>query len=193
MNRICKKMIQLKNRILNNRKETYSPSNDFINVLSSKELQQLQVFDKVDRFNQVFKALKIKDEKYRKKDALWTVYNECRIEYEYAKDLSMLSIVFERQVEILINDKKYKQALDIYTTSLYCLLYNYDCFNNDINLFDRHLNNRRIERIKMLLKNSKSTKKSYKDEFDVCIQENLPSFYNQSKVKTICNNILKRL
>lgn len=154
MNRIVKKMIQLKNRILNNREETYSPSNNYINVLSSKELQQLQVFDKVDRFNQVFKTLKIKDKKCRKKDALWTVYNECRIEYEYAKDLSMLSIVFDRQVEILVNDKK---ALDTYTTSLYCLLYNYDCFNNDINLFDRHLNNRRIERIKMLLKNYKQS------------------------------------
>lgn len=193
MNKIYEKMVQLKNRIINNKKENYSPPNDYTDLLSSKELQQLKVFNKVNRFNQVYETLKTKDEKYRKKDALWTIYNECRLEYEYAKDLSMLSIVFERQVEILINDKKYKQALDTYTTSLYCLLYNYDYFNNDINLFDRHLNNRRIERVKMLLKNSSSTKKSYNEEFDVCIQENLPSFYDKKKVRIICNNILKRL
>lgn len=167
--------------------------NDYTNILSEKELTQLKVFNKVDRFNQVYETLKGKNDKFRKKDALWTIYNECRLEYEYAKDLSMLSVVFERQVEILVNDKKYKQALDTYTTSLYCLLYNYECSTKEFNLFDRHLNNRRIERIKMLLKNAKTTKKSYKEEFDVCIQENIPSFYDQVKVKTICNNILKRI
>ena len=166
---------------------------DYVNILSEKEVVQLKTLNKLERFSNIYKNLKDKDERFRKKDALWFIYNECRLEYEFKKDLSMLSVVFERQSEILVNDKKYKQALDTYTTSLYCLLYNYDIFMNDFNLFDRHLNNRRIERIKMLMKNSKISKKEYKEEFDVCIQENIPSFYNQSKVKVICNNILKKL
>lgn len=167
--------------------------NDYTNLLSSKELQQLYVFNKVERYNQIYESLKNKDEKFSKKDILWAIYNESRLEYEYSKDLVMLSVVFERQAEILINDKKCKQALDTYTTSLYCLLYNFEYSTKEINLFDRHLNNRRIERIKMLLKNSNTTKKSYKEEFDVCIKENIPAFYDSSKCKTISNQILKRI
>ena len=42
--------------------------NDYTNLLSSKELQQLHVFNKVERFNQIYKSLKNKDEKFSKKD-----------------------------------------------------------------------------------------------------------------------------
>lgn len=177
-----KKIIKFKN---NNK--------DYSNVLTKKELNQLEVFNKINRFNEIYNYLINNQNGFSKKDVLWAIYNECRIEYENSNDLVMLSVVFDRQTDILINDKKYKDALDIYIVSLYCLLYNYNITSKEVNLFDRHFNERRNDKLNKLLKHNEISKGNLKELFEICVQENLPKFFDKAIASTICLNIIKRL
>ncbi len=166
-------------------------NNKYNYLLSSTELKQLEALNKVSDFNETYEKLTNKNAKFRKKDALWAVYNKARLEYEFNKDTTMLSVVFERQTDILINDKKYEQAFTTFISSLYLLLFDYE--KSDIDIFDRHFNKRRSQKLSKLLEYTNKTIEDLSKEFDVIIQDNIPSFYNKDKTQFIKDNLIKKI
>lgn len=166
---------------------------DYLDCLTKSEYKQLEVFNSVQTFNKTFEKLKNKDKHFTKKDALWAVYNDLRLKYEYKKDTTMLAIVFERQTDILISDKKYIQALETFSAALYMYLYYYEYSTKEINLFNRHFNIGRRNKINDLLERTNVSLEMFKKEFELYIQDNIPSLYDEEKAKVIIKNIIKRI
>lgn len=166
--------------------------NNNILELTTNEYKQLTVFNALNIYEKNSKKLLEQNKSFTKKDVLWSVYSELALKYEFLKEYSTLSIVFERQTDILIEEKKYEQALNIYLCSLYCLFYNYKAIsNNNINIFDRHLNKRRKEKFDKLIKINDVNKLS--NNFKFSIKEHLPNLYNEEKAKYIIKEILRRI
>ena len=164
---------------------------DYTYLLTQREYNQLQVFNRLNDFNKIYRELKIKNKNFKKNDALWEVYNNARLEYESKKDTTMLSVVFDRQSDILASDRKYDQSLMVFASSLYLILYEFDSTEN--NVFDLHINKRRKDKLKKLLTKTNKTMDDFEKEFEIYIQEYIPSLYDSSKVKNIINNIVKRI
>lgn len=166
--------------------------NNNILELTNQEYKQLSVFNGLELYEKNYKQLTKKNKLFTKSDVLWAVYNELALKYEYLKDYPTLSIVLERQTDILINEKKYTQALNLYLCSLYCLFYNYEIItNSEIDIFDRHLNKRRKKKLNELIKINNM--ENLYDNFQSIIINYMPSLYNEKKAKDIINKILRRL
>ena len=152
-------------KLINKLKEFFSKINlnnnvlDYTNLLTASEINQLQVFNKLEEFSRVYDKLQKQNSNFKKKDALWAIYNDLRLKFEYDKDMSSLGIVFERQVEILVNDRKYQQALETYLTALYCKLFHYEISTKEIDLIDRHFNSGRKEQLLKYMDKTQYTKK----------------------------------
>lgn len=161
---------------------------DYTSLLTKKEYNQLQVFNKLDDFNKIYKELQSKNSSYTKDDALWSVYNITKLEYETKKDTVMLSVVLDRMTDILLKRKDYNTALKVFSSSLYLILFNYD---KERNIFNLHLNKRRITKLNKILKHTNTTYQDLKENFDTYIKTYISNFYNEIKVKIILKEILK--
>lgn len=161
---------------------------DYTSLLTKKEYNQLQVFNKLDDFNKIYKELLNKNATYTKDDALWSVYNITKLEYETKKDTVMLSVVLDRMTDILLKRKDYNTALKLFSSSLYLILFNYD---KERNIFNLHLNKRRITKLNKILKHTNTTYQDLYENFDTYIKAYVPYFYNKIKVSNILKEILK--
>lgn len=161
---------------------------DYTSLLTKKEYNQLQVFDKLDTFNKIYKELLNKNATYTKDDALWSVYNITKLEYETKKDTVMLSVVLDRMTDILLKRKDYNTALKVFSSSLYLILFNYDI---ERNIFNLHLNKRRITKLNKILKRTNTTYQDLKENFNTYIKTYIPNFYNEIKVSEILKEIIK--
>ena len=169
-------------------------TNNYFLELNNQEYKQLKVFNALTLFEKTYKKLQKKNKSFSKIDVMWSVYNELALKYEYTKDTIMLSIVLERETEILMDEKKYIQALDTYLCSLYCLFYDYKIISNsDIDLFDRHLNNRRTLKFKDLISKNNISNDDIINNFQFIISNNIHSLYDEEKAKFIIKNILRRI
>ncbi len=166
---------------------------DYTDLLTISEIKQLKVFNKLEEFNMVYEKLQNKNSNFKKNDALWAIYNDLKLKFELEKDISSLGVIFERQSEILINDKKYEQALETYLTALYCLLFHYEISSKEVNIIDRHFNIKRRGKLIELMKKSVYDKSMLKEEFNIIIKNNIPSFYIEKKANFIIKNILMRI
>lgn len=164
---------------------------DYTYLLTKHEYGQLQVFNRLNDFNKIYKELKLKNKYFKKNDVLWAIYNDARLEYESKKDTTMLSVVFDRQSDILIIERKYNQALIMFASSLYLILYEFDIVDNDI--FELHINKRRKDKLnKLLTKTNKSTN-DFASEFEGYVQDIIPNLYDSKKAQTIIQNISKKI
>lgn len=161
---------------------------DYTSLLTKKEYNQLQVFNKLDDFNKIYKELQSKNSSYTKDDALWSVYNVAKLEYETKRDTVMLSVVLDRMTDILLKRKDYNTALKVFSSSLYLILFNYDI---ERNIFNLHLNKRRITKLNKILKHTNTTYQDLYENFDTYIKAYVPYFYNEIKVSNILKEILK--
>lgn len=161
---------------------------NYTSLLTKKEYNQLQVFNKIDDFNKIYKELLNKNATYTKDDALWSVYNITKLEYETKKDTVMLSVVLDRMTDILLKRKDYNTALKVFSSSLYLILFNYD---KERNIFNLHLNKRRITKLNKILKHTNTTYQDLYENFDTYIKAYVPYFYNEIKVSNILKEILK--
>lgn len=161
---------------------------DYTSLLTKKEYNQLQVFNKLDDFNKIYKELQSKNSSYTKDDVLWSVYNIAKLEYETKKDTVMLSVVLDRMTDILLKRKDYNTALKVFSSSLYLILFNYD---KERNIFNLHLNKRRIKKLNKILKHTNTTYQDLYENFDTYIKAYVPYFYNEIKVSNILKEILK--
>lgn len=164
---------------------------DYKYLLTKHEYSQLEVFNRLNDFNKIYKELKSKNEYFKKNDVLWAIYNDARLEYERKKDTTMLSVVFDRQSDILISDRKYEQALIVFALSLYLILYEFDMVENDI--FELHINKRRKDKLNKILTKTNKSIKDLENEFEVYVQDTIPSLYDSNKVKIIIQNIIKKI
>lgn len=161
---------------------------DYTSLLTKKEYNQLQVFNKLDDFNKIYKELLNKNATYTKDDALWSVYNVAKQEYETKRDTVMLSVVLDRMTDILLKRKDYNTALKLFSSSLYLILFNYD---KERNIFNLHLNKRRITKLNKILKHTNTTYQDLKENFDTYIKTYIYNFYNEIKVNEILKEIIK--
>lgn len=166
---------------------------DYTNLLTQLEYNQLQVFNRLKDFNKKYKEFILKNKNFKKNDVLWAIYNDARLEYEYKKDITMLSVVFDRQSDILISDRKYNQALQTFSASLYMILYDYEHSTKVFNLFDLHLNKRRKEKLKKLLAKTQTSLNIFENEFHINIQDIIPNFFDKNKADVIIKNIIERI
>lgn len=171
----------------------YEKNASFIFDLNNQEYKQLEICNALKLYQKKEKELINKNKGYQKNDVLWAVYNELKLKYEYQNDLTMLSVIFDKQTDILMEESKNNQALNTFLCSLYCLLYNYELSTKKINLFDRHFNSRRVKRLKELIEKNNISKNELINYFDLCILENVPNIYNSKKSKCIINEILRRI
>lgn len=58
---------------------------DYKYLLTKHEYRQLEVFNRLNDFNKIYKELKSKNEYFKKNDVLWAIYNDARLEYERKK------------------------------------------------------------------------------------------------------------
>lgn len=166
---------------------------DYTYLLSQREYKILESFDKLKDFSKIYKELKMKNKYFKKNDVLWSIYNDLRLKYEFEKDMSFLGIIFEHQTEILMNDRKYQQAIETYLTSLYCYLFHYEISTKEVNLIDRHFNIGRKEQLTKLMKKTSYDKSKLKEEFNAIIVDNIPSLYIEEKSNYIIKNIIERI
>ena len=59
---------------------------DHTSLLTKNEYDQLKVFGMLNEFNRIYSTLIKQNANYKKKDALWAIYNDLRLKFEYKKD-----------------------------------------------------------------------------------------------------------
>lgn len=166
--------------------------NKLLEELTNEELKYLQNLNAINKYITTYEQLQKTNNRFTKNDVLWSLYNDLKLEFENKQDLILLSIVLNRQADILTTEQKYNSAVELYSCSIYLLIYNYNELR-EINLFKRHFNNKRKRILKNLLNNSNINLNEYQKVFVASILENIPKFYDENKVTNISNRIVNEL
>lgn len=160
------------------------------NTLTDKEKKQLNVFNYMPIYIENYKTLQKNNHNYTKKDILWATYNDLKLKLELEKDIYMLPIVFEQMSIICYEDKKNAQSLELFLSSIYLLVYDYDV-HDELDLIKRHYNKRRKEYLIKLINNTEVSIDKFIDIFINSINKNIPQYYNENKIIYIANRLIK--
>lgn len=125
---------------------------------------------------QLTKYIDLRKKGLKKNDALWGIYNDLKLNYEFKNELYALSNILHRMARLLSSENRKRDSIECLYSSYYCIAL---AKINNIRNFDFGTTRKRE------LLNTLNNRKFSLKEFEASILSLIPSKYNEKNVNVI--------